>query len=144
MTAYGTDKELDARAVRMIANEVLACQSALVEMLIDTSYLDWDSIANLTKPTCPECGTDDVELDCTAEKEHDYECNDWGHTFDMCDAEHEPREVLEWWLVTPRLASDLESEGETIATDDANHWWGRCTSGQAILLDGIIQRIVQD
>jgi len=53
------------------------------------------------------------------------------------------KEVNEWWLVSGYLAGKLKEQGEVIL--DAGYvgvWWGRGASGQGILLDGIIQRIV--
>ena len=42
-------------------------------------------------------------------------------------------EVLEWWLVTPWLAERLKEQGEIIIDELGCRWWGRLTSGQAIL-----------
>ena len=53
-------------------------------------------------------------------------------------------EPLEWWLVNSWLAEKLEAEDEIIIEEWSCHWWGRQTSGQAILLDGVISRICHD
>ena len=55
---YGLDPELDKKAERLIRNEVLACQTGLVDHLLSKSddpdaLLSWDDTANLTRPVCP-------------------------------------------------------------------------------------------
>lgn len=141
---YGIDADIDKRAERLIRNEVLACQTGLVEHLLSRSdepesHLSWDDAANLTRPVCP-CCSEDALIDEESMPNWSYvRCNGCGSYFD--DPEHEPQDVLEWWLVSSYLASELEERGEPIATDGHSHWWGRTCSGQAILLDGIMQQI---
>lgn len=55
-------------------------------------------------------------------------------------------EPLEWWSVSEYLADKLESKGEVILRDWLGFTavWGRCTSGQAILLDGVIGEIAEE
>lgn len=55
--------------------------------------------------------------------------------------EGEQKEVYERWLVTDRLAKQLTSIGEVVLFADSGNYWGRCTTGQAILLDGVLQDI---
>ena len=50
-------------------------------------------------------------------------------------------EVFEWWLVSPYLAQELKQQGEVIINALGCHWWGRTTSGQAICMDSVIQKI---
>lgn len=52
--------------------------------------------------------------------------------------------VKEWWLVTPYMAELLKEKGEVILADYDCYWWGRQTSGQAICMDWVIQRIAED
>jgi hypothetical protein len=150
---YGLDPEIDKRAERLIRNEVLACQTGLVDDLLSRSddpeaHLSWDDAANLTRPVCPCCSEATLEDEDAAGEPlkdsdgvpYDYRCTSCGEFFD--DPEHEPQDVLEWWLVSSYLASELEERGEPIATDGHSHWWGRTCSGQAIVLDGIIQQII--
>ena len=53
------------------------------------------------------------------------------------------RDPLEWWRVTDLLARDLRGLGEVILETDFGTWWGRCTSGQSIIQDGVFQRVAQ-
>ena len=50
-------------------------------------------------------------------------------------------EVMEWWLVTPFLCDLLKEAGEVTISEFGCHWWGRQTSGQAIRMDYVIQKI---
>ena len=52
-------------------------------------------------------------------------------------------EVLEWWLVTPYIAELLKGNGEVILADYDCYWWGRTTTGQALYMDYVIQKIAQ-
>lgn len=55
--------------------------------------------------------------------------------------EEKQAEVFEWWLVDSMLFEDLKARGEVFIDSGGNKIWGRCTTGQAILLDGVITRI---
>lgn len=139
---YGLDADIDKRAERLIRNAVRACQTGLVEYLLSRSddpesHLSWDDAANLTRPVCP-CCSEDALID--EESMPDYRCTGCGSYFDY--PEHEPQDVLEWWLVSSYLGRELMDCGEPIVTDGFSWWWGRTCSGQAILLDGIMQRII--
>ncbi|UGU15436.1 hypothetical protein LS482_17350 [Sinomicrobium kalidii] len=60
------------------------------------------------------------------------------------NAEQQIWEIYEWWMVTPWLAHKLENYGEPMLTNGQNHYWGRSTTGQGILLDSVISRICED
>lgn len=54
--------------------------------------------------------------------------------------DHDPTEALEFWIVSERLANQLESKHELITKDFYGLTiWGRTCSGQSISMDGIIQ-----
>ena len=53
-------------------------------------------------------------------------------------------EVLEHWIVSDWLARNLADRGETVCELMGLTIWGRCTSGQSIALDGIIEDIAKD
>ena len=55
----------------------------------------------------------------------------------------EPQDIMEWWAVTEWLANHLIDIGEPVLDSDYGVWWGRTCSGQAIDMDGTIQRIVR-
>ena len=56
---------------------------------------------------------------------------------DSCD----PVEVYEWWAVSSWLADKLRARGEIVIDYGCPTVWGRQTTGQAILLDGVIREI---
>ena len=50
-------------------------------------------------------------------------------------------EVYEQWLVSDWLARKLKNKGETVGELCGLTIWGRCTTGQAICLDRVIQNL---
>lgn len=54
----------------------------------------------------------------------------------------EPQEVYEWWEVSSYLLEKLRAKGEVVIPH--MNIWGRCRSGQAILLDYVISEICFD
>jgi hypothetical protein len=50
-------------------------------------------------------------------------------------------EVLQWFRVSRFLAEKLDDAGEVVAEWGNGHIWGRQCCGQAVMLDGIAQRI---
>lgn len=56
--------------------------------------------------------------------------------------EQEPAEIYEWWLVSSFLCEKLEDLGLPVISGE--NIWGRCTTGQAILLDYAITQICSD
>lgn len=66
----------------------------------------------------------------------DYEAICTAHGLD-----YEYTEALEYWVVSSWLAKKLAEKGESIAEVCGLTVWGRCTSGQAISIDGIISEI---
>jgi len=57
------------------------------------------------------------------------------------DLESEPSEIFEWWLISDYLFDKLRDKGYPIIDFSNGYLWGRTTTGQAILLDGIISHI---
>lgn len=66
----------------------------------------------------------------------DYEevCNE--HNLD-----YEYTEVYEYWVVSDWLARKLQEKGEIVGEVCGLTVWGRCTSGQSITIDGVIEAI---
>jgi len=53
-------------------------------------------------------------------------------------------EAYEHWVVSKYLGDKLKDKGEMVDDFFGMTVWGRCTSGQAILLDGVISEICND
>lgn len=153
-SGYHGGDELDRAAEGLINVEVLACQSSLIDTMLSLdiddrgSFPDWDAVENLFRPVCPECSSPDLKRHDGGESMEDaYSCEscDWtGGEGSEHELDSEPQGIFEWWLVTSWLAIKLGEKGHPILSDGQSHWWGRCTTGQAILLDGVIQAIVQE
>ena len=96
------------------------CQTSLVEELFkkEIDGFDLDSVQNLYY-------TNEDELE---DEDEDDQC----------------QEVLEWWLIDNRLSRFLSEQHQPILENDFGIWWGRCTSGQAVYADSVIEDIVMD
>lgn len=63
---------------------------------------------------------------------------------DYAETNYTPPDIYEWWFVSDWFGDKLTELGETVLVDDCNNrYWGRCTTGQAILLDGVVRCIVR-
>lgn len=60
------------------------------------------------------------------------------------DLESEPQEVFEWWAISNDLFLELRDRGYVVVNTGSCKVWGRTTTGQAILLDGVITHICAD
>lgn len=60
------------------------------------------------------------------------------------DADERYLEIYEWWIVSRYLGEKLKKHGQPVLEDGQNYYWGRCTTGQAILLDAVIGRICEE
>ncbi len=145
--SYNGEDALDKAATALIEREVLHCQSALVDTILaagrsanslgaDPCLPEWEDVENLYEHRCPECGEGVIA------GADSYACHCGWTTDDGGEPDTEPQEVFEWWLVTDYLADKLSERGHVTLSDGQSTWWGRCCTGQAILLDGIMQRIV--
>lgn len=118
---------------RLVSQEVYVCLTPMVEHILKTAWstddapFSPDDIENSYNKECTHCGKD--------ESEHNNYCCADGESF-----EAEEQEILEWWAVSPWLYEQLKEEGEPVI-DTFPHLWGRCTSGEAISVDGVITRI---
>lgn len=53
-------------------------------------------------------------------------------------------EIFEWYIVTEYLYNKLREKDEPVMEWGNNYYWGRCTSGQAVMLDGVISEICSE
>ncbi len=127
---------------KFVDREIYACQSTLIEEAFKKQLFLVDDIENMYRPfdgklvspaVCYQCQEDFAFLDSeTGECEACFEDN------------QEPQEIFEWWLVSPWLSRKLLLVGQPILDNDYGIWWGRCTTGQAIVMDYVIQEIYDD
>lgn len=60
------------------------------------------------------------------------------------NAELEYSEIFEYWAVSSMMYENLKSMGHPVCEFGLTNIWGRCTTGQAILLDYAITKICAD
>lgn len=56
----------------------------------------------------------------------------------------EIQEIYEWWVVSDWLSILLRKLGEPMLNNEYGTWWGRCATGQAVYLDGVINKIYDE
>lgn len=61
---------------------------------------------------------------------------------DELNEESEYQEVYEWWMVSGWLCNKLKEHGAVVI--EGENIWGRCTTGQHMLLDSIMSDICED
>lgn len=61
---------------------------------------------------------------------------------DECEDEY--GKICEWWFVDESLGERLEDKGEVAIKYGFEWMWGRQTSGQAIYMDAVIEKIAED
>ena len=132
-----TESELQRKAGRLVDSGVYLNISGLVEALLtsDTAVqATMEDFENLSAPVCSLC--------CNPAKDEDAEVCKW--CGEELEVEYQPQEIYEYWAVASWLAEDLEKAGEPICHDfHGLNVWGRCTTGQAMLLDGVIRELVE-
>ena len=139
-------KEVDRQEVirKWCANLTVYCQSALVDEMLKREVFSYEDIENLYEYKCPECGGGYHELKSLQNDNDDlFHCSNCDKTFED-EPENEPQEILEWWIVDSWLLARLKERGEPVLDNDWGEWWGRCTSGQAIFMDGVIEGIYSE
>ena len=152
---------------RFVEREVLCCASYLMDNVFKAGELNnnreielptYEDVTNFWQyPEYNgtyanfECGTEDEKNTEIARLEDlisEYDDTDISEQIqneidELNDLESEPAEIYEWWIVTNWLAEKLEIQGQCILEYANMHFWGRQTTGQAILLDRVISRICE-
>ena len=122
---------------KFVNREVLICFSCEMDEIMQTGILSYyEDIENLYINTCHYCAnTYDNNIDICPECEKD------GHIEELSP---EPQEIFEWYIVTEYLYRKLKEKNEPVIEWGNNYYWGRCCTGQAILLDCVISEICSD
>ena len=141
---------------KLVGKEVNACVSLLVEYVLQKSYEDqnapftWEDVENYYIDNSEEIEELQEQVDELEEleeltEEQDKQLDELKDQIEELESEQEePQEIYEWWSVTNWFADKLKAKGQCIVSDGLNSYWGRCTTGQAILLDGVISEIAED
>lgn len=146
---------------RLVDREVVYCVSSLVYELTQQAehfpdYADdladaWRGLPDYDEAATEagwESFTDEHGAACWRDTEDGQtwagSAEDVCREFDIDANDHEP-EVFEHWIVSDFLADRLEANGQRVLRDFFGFTiWGRTTSGQAILLDHVIQQIAAE
>ncbi len=146
---YGFPREIHEAAERIIKNDIYCCDSALISDLL-ADHLLWidtfsaDQIENLSESIEQVLERWEVEEPENYALYHNH--LEDGSLRSICDTledSRETQEIFEWWRVSEFLADQLSSLGQPILRNCYGTWWGRCATGQAIILDGTIQQVIQ-
>lgn len=165
------ESDLQAKADRLVHNEVLCCLSTLVSEIacrrgdclhalheqaaeLCAPIEDWESAARDEGYRLRvDNGKVSAVLRRTPDSEpegFDLEAQDFAGAWrEICEelANVDPydREVFEHWAVTDHFAAKLEAKGEKVDRDFAGLTvWARTTTGQAIAMDEVVREIVRE
>ena len=122
-----------------VNKEVYCSQTMLIDELLKNGTLDYGDIVNYYANLDEE--VDEAIKDIMADDDSLSEEEAEKQAIDDLKADQLPQEIFEWWVVSDFLAGRLEANDEPILKSDFGTWWGRTCNGQAILLDGVIEKI---
>ena len=129
---------------KFVGQYVYTCFSCEMQDCLEKEVVSYDDIENISVLTCPHCSEEfsDEDYDeleeCPSCKEN-YPDEEF-----IFGLEYQPQEIMEWWIVSRFLYEKLQAKGYPVLEWGNNYYWGRCTSGQAILLDRVISEICSD
>lgn len=137
---------------KFVQREVLTCFSyEMGEILgLESNFENrglptWDDVANSFEEICPKCGSDEIYKAKEEEPNGDcFQCGCCHVVLENNRLESQPKEIFEWWIVTEYLYKQLKEKGEPVLEWGNNYYWGRCTTGQAIMLDHVIGKICEE
>ena len=153
--------ELEKTAVNAyIDRQILTLSNEFQELYAQANECWFEDVTNLYTPLetdkqeyfdfIKENDSDDLRTLIDALKEW-YE-NDGGDDYgpydnyynqyiDHLKDSQEMQDVMQWFIVSDWLADKLEIIGEPILNTDSHKLWGRTCYGQAIELDGTLQKV---
>ena len=142
------ESDLQRKAGRLVESEVYLNISHMVEALLTagghrcveywdgSNWATMEDFENLFTPVCSLC--------LEPAEEEDMELEVCEHCGEELEVDHQPQEIFEYWAVSNWLARMLSAAGQPICHDfHGLNVWGRCTTGQAILLDHVIRALVE-
>lgn len=142
-----TSEKVTSSAVNIIMREVYQCHTFLIDELLDGR--NDSSIAEEMRESVMNMSLYDLELNTLAaladvplEKYVDMDEEDIrDDLIRICEDNGHSLEPLEWWCISRDLAKDLKNIDEIVLITSFGCWWGRQTSGQAMIADGIFQEV---
>ena len=125
-----------------VCREIYACQTALIEEAVKLQIFTVDDIFNLYREFDAQLLSPNICVKCQIE--FSVLDSETGECESCFEANQMPQEIFEWWLVSPWLGKKLLLEGDPVIDNGYGVWWGRTTTGQAISLDYIIEKVFED
>jgi len=121
-------------------NRVADMDGDWTDMLEELGIHLWDEDGNEVDPTSEQL--DQIRTKVKSLITNDAEYTEIGRHFEL---EPDYNEVYEFWVLNDRwTAEELEAEGQVVFEFGGMTILGRMTTGQSILLDGVIRRIVKN
>lgn len=152
-----TKDDIEKKAQQLAQYKVIMPATWLMDALSeysenhrDDAVFDVDEYYRGGREYCPECGSYDIvqtweykeenpDWDPKDKIQKEYICKDCKTLFD----DPSINEIYEYWFVDDGFANLLREKGECVL-DSWIPIWGRCSTGQAIYLDGVIQEIAKE
>ena len=137
-----TAREREKALEKFVEREIFACQTMLIEEAFKKDLISVEEVDNLYRPFDAKLIDPSICVRCN----ETFGCLDseTGECPQCFEDNQQPQEIFEWWLVSPWLGRKLLIEGEPVIDNEYGVWWGRCTTGQAIVLDFVIEQIYDD
>ena len=162
-----SDGDYQRKVTEFVGREVHYCASYLISHLAEVEPDNEDiynlcSIPQYTHTFEYECGCDHCwnieDNEPTTERLDDYtdidenehisncpECSEPNEATNVTPEDTDHLEVYEHWIVSDWLADKLADKGEVVDKDfHGLTIWGRCATGQAIMLDRVVCDIYDD
>ena len=141
--------ERQERNGNFVAREIYCCQSMLVEGMLKQGLFNYEDIENFYEYRCPECGWGNIDQEVfdngkITDEPPNYKCPYCEKVLETLPDEPESQEIYEWWVCSDWMIEKLREKGEPILSSCYGDWWGRTCTGQAIKLDNIIDRIIEN
>ena len=131
---------------KIINVEILTLANELAEYLLnDTNTYYWDEGINFYTEFEGAVNKDNKpKTDCNC-----YNCDVVGvvdaHTDNCINCfEPEPKEVLQWFIVSDWLYNKLKEQGEPVIEMKGVNFWGRCGCGYSLEDEWCLKRIVSE
>lgn len=148
MEKFDAEKETVIQRIcgQLVEREVIYNVSSLISRILEIDESAIDEI-----PCSVEDWTSPLEEYETDDKDEQAELDRWESgeytAQEACEAlnlKPYESEIYEYWLISEYLAEKLREHGEAVFEYYGLTVWGRTTTGQAILLDGVIRKIARE
>lgn len=123
---------------RIIKEEILTLANTTVEILQKVDETWFEDCDNLNEPVCTTCGAPLKDDDIDA-----YTCPQCDADFEASEVDYEPKEVMQWFIVTDWLADKLRAQGEAVWAPHDIAFWGRCGCGYSLTEEDCLKNIAR-